>query len=215
MNPAPDASGWQAACELYSEQAWQAASHPRAAYFASFGALHLAVAELLYERNDELAALGERRVVHIENSAGLLAAYSPSQRLVQLRAHTTALAQIARGSVLNVRMMPGSAGLLDGAAAQGFQTWPVAALFWHYGQASLSALDHLPRFAQQRLHAKRFPALDPSTMLLRQLHLIHVISHHEPSFEQLLPLLHEDGRAFVCPDLASLHLTGTLRISKA
>lgn len=215
MNSAPDVSAWQAACELYSEQAWGAAAHPRAAYFAGFGALHVAVAELLYERHDELAALGDRRVVHIDNAAGLLAVYSPSMRLVQLRAHNTALAQIARGSVLNVRVMPGSAGLLDGAAVQGFQTWPVAALFWHFGQASLSAMDHLPKFAQQRLYAKRFPALDPSTLLLRQLHLIHVLSHHEPSFEQLLPLLREDGRAFVCPDLASLHLTGTLRVSKA
>jgi hypothetical protein len=215
MNPVPDASAWQAACELYSEQAWQANVHPRAAYFSGFGALHVAVAELLYERNEELNALGERRVVHIDNAAGLLAAYSPSQRVVQLRAHNTALAQIARGSVLNVRVMPGSAGLLDGAASQGFQAWPVTALFWHFGQASVSALDHLPKLSQQRLQIRRFPALEPPTLLLRQLHLIHVLSHHEPSFEQLMPLLHEDDRAFVCPDLASLYLTGTLRLSKA
>ncbi|MBS7806254.1 hypothetical protein [Variovorax sp. PCZ-1] len=215
MNSALDASAWQAACDSYAEQSWQAISHPRAAYFASFGALHVAVAELLLERSDELASIGERRVVHIENTAGLLAVYSPSKRMVQLRAHNTALAQIARGMVLSSRIMPSSADLLDGAAAQGFQTWPIGALYWHYGQASLAAIEHLPKLAQHRMHIRRFPPIDPSALLMRQLHLIHLLSHHEPNFEQLLMLLKDDAHAFVCPDLASLHLTGTLRMSKA
>ena len=191
------------------------AAHPRAAYFAGYGALHLAVAEQIYLRGDEFRALEEQRVVHIENAAGLLAVYCPGKRIVQLRAHNTALAQIARGSVLSLRVMPGSARLLDGNSAQSFQTIPTAALFWHYGQACLAALDQLPELASQSLHVKRFPALDPSILLLRQLHLIHVLSHHGPSFEQLLPLLHEEARAFVCPDLASLHLTGSLCIGKS
>jgi hypothetical protein len=214
MNFSPDASAWRAACKSYSEQARDQAAQRYAPYFEGFGALHVCVAELLRERDEEWAALGERRVVHIDGAAGLLAAYSPSQRVVQVRAYNFALEQIEGGLMLNARVLPSSAGLLEGAASRGFKAWPVAALFWYDGQASLTALDHVPALAQQRLHIRRFPALEPSALLLRQLHLIHILSQYAPSFDQLMPLLREDGRAFVCPDLASLYLTGMLRIGQ-
>lgn len=187
----------------------------RAPYFAGFGALHVAVAQELFDRADELKSLGERRVVYLENAAGLLAVFSPEQQRVQIRANNTALAQIARSSAIHVRVMPSAAGLLDRAATQGFKTWPLMALYWHLGQAALSAIDMMPTLTTQKLLLRRFPALEPSAVLLRQLQLMHHIGHSDASFEQLLPQLQGDVLAHVCPDLASLYLTGTLRIAAA
>lgn len=206
---------WAAACARYSEHIALGSESPRADYFAGFGALHVAVAQELFDRDEELNALGERRVVHLENGAGLLAVYSPAQRMVQIRAHTTALAQIARRSAIHVRVMPAAAGLLDRAAAQGFKSWPIAALYWYFGQTALSALDTVPDLATQILQIRRFPALAPSALLMRQLQLIHLIGHNSLNFEQLFANLQAPDVDYVCPDLASLYLTGTLRLSSA
>ena len=199
----------------YSERLTLADETNRAPYFAGFGALHVAVAQELHDRSEEWDSLGERRVVYLENASGLVAVFSPEQRMVQIRANTTALAQIARSSSIHVRVMPSAAGLLDRAAAQGFKTWPLMALYWHLGQASLSAIDRMPALAAQKLVVRRFPALEPAALLLRQLQLIHLIGQNNLSFEQLLAQLQGDGLAHVCPDLASLYLMGALRISAA
>ena len=208
-------SPWAAACAAYSERMTLTGEASHAAYFAGFGALHVAVAQELLDRAEEFNGLGERRVVHLENAAGLIAVFSPAQRMVQIRANTTALAQIARSCTIHVRVMPAAAGLLDVASAQGFKTWPLMALYWHFGQAALSAIDRMPTLTTQKLILRRFPAIEPSAVFLRQLQLIHQIGHSESSFEQLLPQLQGDVLTHVCPDLASLYLTGTLRIAAA
>ncbi len=202
---------WQLALQAYHEWLKRNALPVRSAAFAGFGTLHLALAEILWEQREDMLAQGDR-IVHLSSAAGLVAVYSQAQRIVQIRTLSTALGQMADADELSLRIMPTSASLLEGAVAQAFSPVPLAALMWHYGQSAVQALDHIPALQQQMLHVRRFPALEPEALHLRHLRLIHILSRENLNFEQLLPLLPEDERLLICPDLTSLFLTGTLRL---
>jgi hypothetical protein len=213
--PSMASSAWRLACEAYRRHVQLNAQPAPAAPFVAFGALHHTVAEILLERSEEIRQQGGQRVMHMAGTAGLLAVYSPAQRIVQLRTAPTAFGQIAQTHQLVVRMMPLSASLLEGAAAQGFHTVSLAALMWHFGQTAVQALDHLPDLQQQVLRIRRFPSLEPASLLLRQLQLVHLLSQGSHHFESLLGELSEDQRFHVCPDLTSLYLTGALSMKTA
>jgi hypothetical protein len=204
-------SAWSAACDSYSQ--WlKLNSMPRSAAFLNFGTVHLAVAEILWEQRDELQAQGGQRVAHLSSSAGLVAVYSIAQRSVQVRQHNTALAQVARTQGLSLRMLPGTAGLLEGEVAQDFQTHSLASLMWHYAQFAPQAMQQMPRLQEQMLSIRRFPTLSPDSLQLRHLRLIHRLSRDNIRFEALQARLYPDDAALICPDLAALYFTGVLRL---
>jgi hypothetical protein len=204
-------SPWRLACDNYAQ--WLKYNKmPRSEAFKNFGALHVAVAEILWEQRDELQALSAPRVVHLSNSAGLVAVYSMAQHSVQVRMHNTALAQVARTSGLSFRIMPSSAGLLEGSAASDFQTHSLASLLWHYAQSAPQALLAIPHLQQQMLGIRRFPQLEPSSLQLRHLRLIHRLSRESLLFEALQDSLPPEDAALICPDLAALYFTGALRL---
>jgi hypothetical protein len=204
-------SPWRMACENYAQ--WLKFNMlPRSEAFKNFGSLHVAVAEILWEQRDELRVLDALRVVHLSSSAGLVAVYSMALRSVQVRMHNTALAQVARTSGLSLRVMPGSAGLLEGSAASDFQTHSLASLLWHYAQSAPQALEQMPRLQQKMLSIRRFPQLEPASLQLRHLRLIHLLSRESLSFETLQTSMPPDDAVWVCPDLAALYFTGALRL---
>lgn len=207
-------SPWALACHAYTQEANLNAPPAQAAPFASYGNLHLALADLLLERGDELRQQSGQRIVHIAGAAGLLAVYSPAQRLVQVRMQPTAMGNIAQAQ-LALRVMPVSAQPLEGVAALGFETVPLAGIFWHFGQSAVQALGYVPDLRQQILRIRRFPPLEPASLLLRHLRLLHLLSQGHYSFESLLPTLGQEQRATLCPDLASLYLTGALSLKEA
>lgn len=175
----------------------------------------MALAELLIDRHQEIAAQGKTRVVHIAGTAGLLAVYCPAERLVQLRTQPTALGQIVQMHDLVLRVMPQSAQLLEGDAARGFQSHTCDELMWYFGQSDVQAFSHMPDAKQQILSVRRFPLLRPECLLLRHLRLLHVLSQARHTFETLLPVLGEEQLGSICPDLAALYLTGALSLRPA
>jgi hypothetical protein len=209
--PSETASAWGLACENYAH--WLKFNvMPRSKAFKNFGSLHVAVAEVLWDQRDELRALDAPRVVHLSSSAGLVAVYSMALRSVQVRMHNTALAQLARVSGLSLRIMPGSAGLLEGSTANDFQAHSLASLLWHYAQSAPQALAQMPRLRQQMLSIRRFPQLEPASLQLRHLRLIHRLSRESLRFEALQISLPPEDAALICPDLAALYFTGALRL---
>ncbi len=214
-------SPWTQACHAYTRVAHLNAPPIPTAPFASYGSLHLAVADLLLERGDELRQQSGQRIVHISSAvagagaAGLLAVYSPAQRVVQVRMQSTAMGNIVQAQQLVMRVMPASAQPLEGVAALGFETVPLAGIFWHYGQSAVQALGYVPDLQQHILRIRRFPPLEPASLLLRHLRLLHLLGQGNYSFESLLPTLSQEQLATLCPDLASLYLTGALSLKEA
>jgi hypothetical protein len=206
-----DGTAWLQACEKHTQ--WLASNTmPRSEAFALFGAVHVAVADVLWEQRDDIRAQTDQRVVHLSGSAGLVAVYNIAKRSVQLRTPTTALAQLAFTNNLSLRFLPGSAGQLEGAAARDFQTIPLAMLLWNYAQSSPKAMQEIPLLHKQILTIRRFPQIEPSCLQLRQLRLIHQLSRENLRFDALLESLPLDDAELVCPDLAALYFTGALRI---
>ena len=161
---------WRQACSEYQQQLKFTAPPPQTEFFVGFGPLHLAVADILLDRMDEIVAQHGQRVVHIAGASGLLAVFSRHERLVQLRVKSaTALGQIVQTHELDLRVMPTSARLLEGVAARDFQRIAWAALVWYFGQNALQALTYVPDLQQQILHVNRFPQLEPACLSLRHL----------------------------------------------
>jgi hypothetical protein len=208
-------SAWSRACAAYLQLTLQHALPKRAVPFVYFGVLHLVVAEMLWERRDEIRKEAAQRVLHFAGTAGLVAVYSPAQRKVQLREPGTALGKITGTQDLSMRIMPATARLLEGDAAQGFVDWPLAMLLWHFGQTSAQALDHMPMLQQQNLHLRRFPPLAPGSLHMRHLALMYQLSRAHLSFEQLQAVLPQEDHAYLCPDLTSLYLTGALQLKSS
>lgn len=211
----PASGAWLLACQAYQQQVNLNPRPVNGSYFASFGMLHLTVAEIMLERRDEIYWQDGQRVVQITGVSGLLAVFCPQRKIVQVHKASVTKEQIGLPQQLAVRIMPAAAQLLEAAAAESFQTIPLAALMWHYGQNALGALDHLPDLHQRILQIRKFPKLEPTSLHLRQLQLIHAISHGNYHFESLLPELSDESRAYICPDLASLYLSGALSLKPA
>jgi hypothetical protein len=212
--PMADAA-WQKACESYLQELSSRPQMLTCAACAGWGDFHLELAELLWDQRSTILPHEARRMIHVSNvSLGLLAVYSPEQRLVQLR---SGLSTIKRSDALemNPRIMPASAKLLEGAVAQDFQTFPFALLMWHYGQTSALALSHMPSLQDKQLFLRRFPALAPNVLHLRHLRLIHALSREPVRLEEVCAMLPPEDRPFICPDLTSLYFTGALRIKSA
>ncbi len=207
------ASAWRQACSEYQQQLKFKTPSPQNIFFIGFGSLHLAVADILLERMNDIAIQNGQRVVHITSASGLLAVYSRHERLVQLRSKpAAALGQMVQMHELDLRVMPRSARLLEGVAARDFESIAWTELIWYFGQNALQALTYVPDLQQQILHVGRFPSLEPACLCLRHLHLLHVLSQNNHSFESLLLILSDEQLATVCPDLAALYLTGALSI---
>jgi hypothetical protein len=215
--PAQPATQWHNACEAYrhdlkTQKIQKMQLQPAGSL--NFGAVHAAVAQTFWERRGEFTQQYAKRVMCVESAAGLQAVFSPSQRLVQVR--ISGAAQIPKSTAVELhgRIMPSTAKLLEGEAARDFQTLPLALLLWHFGQTALQALEMMPSLDSIALHLQRFPGLEPQTLLLRHLRLIHALSREDLNFEALLPLLDAADRPFVCPDLTSLYLTGALALKR-
>ncbi len=177
-----DSSSWEQAAAQYSAQIAAYRAQPLAALFKSYGSIHLCVAEILWDQRESLKSQSGSRVVHVSSPAGLVAVYSPHQRIVQLRASPTALSQIAHAQTLSLRVMPESARLLEGQAQQGFSATSLAALLWHWGQSEARALQAIPSLGKYLLSMRRFPSMPPSGMLERHFRLIHILSQSRLRF---------------------------------
>lgn len=209
--PMVDAA-WQKACESYLQELSSRPKMLTCAACAGWNDFHLELAELLWDQRSTISPQEARRVIYVSNvSLGLLAVYSPEQRLVQLRVVSPTLRH-SGGLDMNPRIMPASAKLLEGAAAQGFQTFPFALLMWHYGQTSALALSHMPSLHDKRLFLRRFPALAPNVLHLRHLRLMHALSREPARLEDIRAMLLPEDRPLICPDLTSLYFTGALQI---
>ncbi len=215
MPPSSNEAAWLAACEAYHQYKLMHKLPSLPAAFANFGLLHIAVTEALWDRRGEIAQKKTKPVMHVVSSAGLVAAFSPAQRMVQLRDSGTALDRMDRLSGLIVRSMPASAKLLEGEAAKEFSEVPLILLLWHFGQAAEHALEHMPSLHKKRLFLRRFPSVEPGILQMRHLRLIHTLSRDPLSFDSLLPMMKEADRHFVCPDLTSLYLTGALQLKSS
>jgi hypothetical protein len=203
---------WEQAIAQYNAPSAQRTTLPQASLFQAYGPMHLSVAELLWDQRESLKSQGSSRVIHVSSAAGLVAVFSPHQRMVQVRTPPTALSQIAHAQALSLRVMPESAGALEGQAKQGFSTTPLAALLWYWGQHETRALQAIPSLGQHMLSMRRFPNMPPSGMLERHLRLIHILSQSSLRFDRLLDALEPSDSHFVCPDLASLYMTGSLAL---
>jgi hypothetical protein len=209
-------TAWQEACEVYLRVLTQHTLSKPAADASEWTDLHLVVAELIWDQRSQLQPDEAHRLMHISHpSVGLLAVYSPEQRLVQVRRGAPA-AQLRGDDVdMNVRLMPASAKLLEGKAAYDFQTLSVTLLMWHYGQSSALALSHMPSLANKWMFLRRFPALSPRRIDMRHLRLMHALSRAPVQFEGLLSTLVAEDRVFVCPDLTSLYFSGALQLKRS
>jgi hypothetical protein len=205
-------SAWEQALAQYSAPSVQRTALPQSRLFQAYGPIHLSVAELLWDQCASLKNQGGSRVIHVSSPAGLVAVFSPHRRVVQIRTPPTALSQIAHAQALSLRVMPESAGVLEGQAKQGFSTTPLAALLWYWGQYEIRALQAIPSMGQHLLSMRRFPNMPPSGMLERHLRLIHILSQSCLRFDRLLDELEPADAHFVCPDLASLYMTGSLAL---
>jgi hypothetical protein len=203
--PPPADAAWQKACEIYLRQLTLHPQGPQPAACADWGELHLAVAELIWEQRSETRPNEAKRLLHISHAAlGLLAVHCPEMRLVQVRSHPSAFKLDELRAQMSVRVMPMSAKLLEGPAAQDFQTLPLTLLMWHYGQTSAVALAHMPSLSDRWLYLRRFPALAPN-----------MLSREPVRFEDLLNSLPPEERNFLCPDLTSLYFTGALLLQRS
>jgi hypothetical protein len=205
-------SAWEQALAQYNAPSLQRTALPEASLFQAYGPMHLSVAELLWDQRESLKSQGGSRVIHVSSPAGLVAVFSPHRRLVQVRTPPTALSQIAHAQALSLRVMPESANVLEGHAKQGFSATPLAALLWYWGQHEARALQAIPSLGQHMLSMRRFPDMPPSGMLERHLRLIHILSQSSLRFDRLLDELEPSDTHFVCPDLASLYMTGSLAL---
>jgi hypothetical protein len=205
-------SAWEQALAQYRATSVQRTAPPPASLFQAYGPIHLSVAELLWDQRESLKNQGGSRVIHVSSPAGLVAVFSPHRRLVQIRTPPTALSQIANAQALSLRVMPESADVLEGHAQQGFSATPLAALLWYWGQHEIRALQAIPSLGQHLLSMRRFPNMPPSGMLERHLRLIHILSQSSLHFDRLLVELEPSDTHFVCPDLASLYMTGSLAL---
>ncbi len=209
------ASEWQHACKSYLALAPHQRTQPTPAAFAGYGSMHLALAELILERRHDITAQGSRRIFHIEHHAHLVAVFDAAKRRIQLRHPASASENSVDAYSLSLRALPATAQWIEGPAARDFHVLPLASLLWYFGQTARQAIEDMPCLHAQLLHVERFPHLEPDALQLRHLQLIHALGQRSMNFEELLLVLPKASRPFICPDLASLYLTGVLSILSA
>jgi hypothetical protein len=181
-------------------------------FLKHFGPLHLALAELIWDNRVEIREAGQRRIFHISSALGLVAVLNLSEQILQMRSSPVVASGVMQGGTLTLRLMPASASMLDTRSAQGFTHASLAALLWHYGQCEPEALKNMPKLGSQILSVRRLPPVDPSSLLLRHLNLVHSLSHQPTDFTQLVQRQDKDEAPFLCADLTSLYLTGCLSL---
>lgn len=211
--PLASESQWKKSCEAYRDQAMQQAPHDSAAN--SLSPLHRAVAQTLWEHKSSASAQEAKRLVHLTSQyLGLVAVFSPEKRLVQVKQIGLALCSEVKQEDLSLRVMPSSAVVLEGHAAQNFEPISWDWLMWQYGQQDVQSLANMPELSQKLLFLRRFPAFKPHLLQMRHLAWMHALSRQPVYFEELQKLVSAHELAFVCPDLTSLYLSGALQIRK-
>jgi hypothetical protein len=209
--PLASESQWKKSCEAYRRQAMQQTPDDIAA--KNLSRLHRAVAQTLWEHKSSVSAQEAKRLVHLTSQyLGLVAVFSPVKRLVQVKQIGLALSSEVQPEDLNLRVMPSSAVVLEGHAAQNFEHISWDWLMWQYGQYDLQSLAHMPELSRKLLFLRRFPAFEPHLLQMRHLAWMHALSRQPVYFEELQTLVSAQELPFICPDITSLYLSGALQI---
>jgi hypothetical protein len=203
---APGASNpWHMAVDAYIQRREGGAGIPdQPAFFAEWGAAHLAVAQLLWAEHDRL----HMGWVHIYSADRLLAVVLPRKRKILLQTsayggHTEPL----------VWKQMGTSTPTSAPSHAGFTTQHLHSLLWFYGQAYSGAPDLLPQqMGSSLLQLRRFPHIEPAALDMRHLALIHVFSAGALSFAQLQRQVAAHYADSLCADIASLYFTGALHL---
>ncbi len=198
---------WLQACDAYVNQrlsGGQIADQP--AFFAYWGAAHMAVAQMLWAERDQL----HMGLAHIHSGDALLAVVQPSHRQVSLNAQA-----YQSKAALSLHQLPvgQGEGLEHMKQGKEFVSHGLHSLLWFYGQVYSSATDLLPpEMGTQLIQLRRFPPVAPAALEMRHLALIHVFSGGALSFAQLQKQVAPDHASSLCADLASFYFTGSLRL---
>jgi hypothetical protein len=174
-------------------------------------ARYCALAELIWESREEIQHAGKRRVFHISTAKGLLAVLSPDHQLIQILNLDVAIEEGMPEPML-LRRMPASASMLNISESIAFSELSVATLFWLYGQSAPDAVKKLPALDDQLLHVRRFPRIDPALLDHRHFKLIHLLSQQLTNFAALQSQMPPEDAPFLCADLASLYMTGSISL---
>jgi hypothetical protein len=199
-------NAWLQACDAYVQYrltGGRIADQP--AFFAGWGAAHMAVAQMLWAEHDRLH-LGQAL---LRSGDTLLAVLQPEKKRVALNAAAYNMA-----APLSLHQMPPGQSL--NASGKEFASFPLHGLLWFYGQVYSGAPDLLPpEIGTQLIQMRRFPPVEPAALEMRHLALIHVFSGGALSFAQLQKQIAPEHAGNLCADLASLYFTGTLRLLPA
>ncbi len=209
--PSSAAGIWATAVRGHiSRPAASSASRPEhVASLSSEG--YRALAELIWENREEISRAGRHRLFHISTAKGLLAVLSPDHQLLQILDLDMAIKQ-GMPEPLQLRQMPASASMLNISESIAFSELSVATLFWLYGQSAPQAVKTLPALDDQLLHVRRFPRIDPSLLDHRHFKLIHHLSQQAVNFANLQSQIAPEDAPFLCADLASLYMTGSITL---
>lgn len=203
-------NAWQTACDAYTAyrvNGGRIADQP--AFFAGWGAAHMAVAQMLWAEHDRLH-WGQAT---LSSGPALLAVLQAQTRTVMI--NEGAYAEAAPLSLHQAQPQL-QTKLGTPVNGKGFVSYPLHALLWFYGQVYTNAPDLLPpEMGTHLIQLRRFPPVTPAALEMRHLALIHVFSGGALSFAQLQRLTPTDKASNLCADLSSLHFTGALRLLPA
>ena len=207
----PGASNaWQTACDkyiAYRANGGRIADQP--GFFAGWGAVHMAVAQMLWAEHDRLH-WGQAT---LRSGPALLAVLKAQARSVMINESA-----YDEGAPLSLHQAPQQRPTPLAAQVNGksFVSYPLHALLWFYGQVYTNAPGLLPpEMGTQLIQLRRFPTVTPAALEMRHLALIHVFSGGALSFAQLQRLTPTDNASNLCADLCSLYFTGALRLLPA
>ncbi len=180
--------------------------NPQSPYFSGYGALHAALARLIWdERKSHLHS-----VVHVHHNATLVAAVDTRTGEVLWRNDHP----VPQGPVyLNIRQMPRGNGWIDFASQRGFTQGTWQELMWFYAQTQVEALNLVPPSVDTaRINLRRFPHIAPGALLTRHLGLIHILSAGPMTFSVIDRFVASENRVFLCADLTALFMQGAIQL---
>jgi hypothetical protein len=196
-------SAWHIALQGHLRKDISQLMSSQLAYFSSWGAAHLAVAQLIWS---ERAAMNSR-LMHITCADQLLAVVIGSQKEVAIHAPSFH----PRTPLLWTHQSSNNQPMLA-FEKKPFQTHHMHALMWFFGQVYPAISESIPsEIASGRIQLRRFPQVAPAGLEMRHLGLIHLFSRGALSFTQLERQVEPENRSHLCADITSLFLTGTLR----
>jgi hypothetical protein len=201
---------WQIAAQAFMQARETGAPIPdQPAFFADWGPAHLALAHLIWAEHQQMS----RGLVHVHSQSRLMASVLPRKRKVLINPQAYAgVEHPLTWRQLNA-LTSASEIDMDSGAGKGFVPVHLHTLMWFYGQTWSGAPSLLPpEIGTLRIELRRLPLVEPSVLMMRHLTLIHVLSGGPLSFAQLQHQVAAEHQASLCADLASLHLSSTLRL---